>query len=293
VHFSGPAGDYRELLNRVHCTLVPRTYAEIGLSEGRSFSLALPGTKAVGIDPTFRKFTVYRPSTSDVRCYSMTSDDFFARHDLRRTLDGQPLDLAFIDGMHLFEYALRDFANLERCAGTRSIILLHDCNPATRLTASRERTPGHKLWASDVWKVVACLKQERPDLDITVVDVAPTGLGIITNLDPSSRVLRENYSEIVAKYRFLDYTTLEHARADVLNLVPDDWSVVRSKLPSVPFRADDLARLVRQRKVSSTMHAPRRLLVQQLTRFGKIDTTRQLRRRVLRRRPPRPSHESA
>jgi hypothetical protein len=66
-------------------------------------------------------------------------------------------------------------------------------------------------------------------------------------LDPSSRVLSDHYSEIVAEYRFLGYTTLEHARVDVLNLVPDHWSVVRSKLPSVPFRTDDLARLVRRR----------------------------------------------
>ena len=30
------------------------------------------------------------------------------------------LDLVFIDGMHLFEYALRDFMNVERyCAWTR------------------------------------------------------------------------------------------------------------------------------------------------------------------------------
>jgi hypothetical protein len=73
-------------------------------------------------------------------------------------------------------------------------------------------------------------------------------------------VLSDHYSEIVAEYRFLGCTTLELARSDVLNLVPDHWSVVRSKLPSVPFRTDDLARLVRRRKVTSTMHAPRRLL---------------------------------
>jgi hypothetical protein len=30
------------MLDRPHCTLVLRTYAEIGLSEGSSFSLALP-----------------------------------------------------------------------------------------------------------------------------------------------------------------------------------------------------------------------------------------------------------
>jgi hypothetical protein len=101
-------------------------------------------------------------------------------------------------------------------------------------------------------------------------------------------VLSDHYSEIVAEYRFLGYTTLEHARVDVLNLVPDHWSVVRSKLPSVPFRTDDLARLVRRRCMLRAA-----CWYDSSHDSAKIDTTRQLRRRVLRRRPPGPSHESA
>ena len=47
----------------------------------------------------------------------MTSDDFFASHDLAQVLGGRPVDLAYIDGMHQFEFALRDFMNLERYVG--------------------------------------------------------------------------------------------------------------------------------------------------------------------------------
>ena len=47
-----PSGDlYFDMLDRVHQHLLPRTYVEIGVNNGRSFALALPGTECVGIDP--------------------------------------------------------------------------------------------------------------------------------------------------------------------------------------------------------------------------------------------------
>ena len=40
--------------------------------------------------------------------FPQTSDEFFARNDVGAELGGLPVDLAFIDGMHHFEFALRD-----------------------------------------------------------------------------------------------------------------------------------------------------------------------------------------
>jgi hypothetical protein len=45
----------------------------------------------------------------------MTSDDYFATHDLSKDLGGA-VAFAFIDGLHSFEQALRDFSNIERHA---------------------------------------------------------------------------------------------------------------------------------------------------------------------------------
>ena len=42
---------YFDLLDRIHQHVLPRTYVEIGVSTGRSLTLALPGTMSVGIDP--------------------------------------------------------------------------------------------------------------------------------------------------------------------------------------------------------------------------------------------------
>ena len=48
------------------------------------------------------------------------------------------MDFAFIDGMHLFEFALRDFMNLERHCTPQSVIMVHDCYPTEREHAERE-----------------------------------------------------------------------------------------------------------------------------------------------------------
>ena len=56
-------------------------------------------------------------SSADATIYELTSDEFFARYDLSELLGG-PVELAFIDGLHLFEQVLRDFVNLERHSAT-------------------------------------------------------------------------------------------------------------------------------------------------------------------------------
>jgi len=127
---------YLGVLARIHQHLKPRTYVEIGVEFGDSLRLALPGTIALGIDPQPR--LTYAPP-ANLRIFIETSDEFFARRDLRAELNGLPLDLAFIDGMHHFEYALRDFMNLERWCAPESTILIDDCFPHDRRTAQRER----------------------------------------------------------------------------------------------------------------------------------------------------------
>ena len=115
-----------KLLDRIHCHLLPRTYVEVGVSTGKSLGLALPGTIAVGIDPEPKiRFAIDKSA----EIFAEGSDDFFERHDLRQVLRGNDLDLAFVDGMHLFEYALRDFFHLERFSHAESTIMFHDCKP--------------------------------------------------------------------------------------------------------------------------------------------------------------------
>jgi hypothetical protein len=234
---------YVTLLERIHESVLPRSYAEIGIRDGRSLALALPGTRVVGIDPSYSLRYVI---DSGAQCFAETSDDFFAHHNLRGLLGGLPVDLAFIDGMHQFEFALRDFANLERNSGPESTILLHDCNPATRDIATREEKPG--IWAGDVWKLILCLQAERPDLDVKIVDVPPTGLGVVRSLDAASEVLFSRQEELIERYIDLDFSALEAARTSTIALVPNDWESIRAVLPPSPFRPGDPTRLRRARE---------------------------------------------
>jgi predicted O-methyltransferase YrrM len=214
------AGGYRALLERLHERLRPRTYVEIGVRRGLSLGAAVPGTRMVGIDP---EPEIGDPQVAQVASiFSETSDDFFRDHDLRAELGRLPVDLAFVDGMHLFEFALRDFANLERYARPGSVILVHDVLPEGPEMATRQfKGMG---WCGDVWKLVPCLRETRPDLQVTVIDTEPTGLALITTLDPFSTALRDRHDELVERYVPLDFERLES--------IDDDWEAVAGLLPA-------------------------------------------------------------
>ncbi len=192
------SGGYWRFLRAMHEYARPRTYVEIGVFAGDSITLAGDRTTVVGIDPGPR---IVHPLPKHSTIYPETSDDFFAERDLSGMIG--PVDIAFIDGMHLIEYVLRDFANLEPHMSPNGVILLHDCYPPHPAWTSRtSRADG---WAGDVWKLLPILQEYRPDLHVNVAACRPTGMGIVTNLDPSDTTLLDHYDEIVSKYLPLAY----------------------------------------------------------------------------------------
>ena len=122
--FSPPPLTRHELLVGLHQVLAPRAYLEVGVNDGRS--LALARCPSLGVDPAFK---VTAPIHCDVQLVRATSDDFFAAPDAVAHLGGAPLELAFIDGMHLAEFAYRDFLNLEPLMSATGIIVLDDMLP--------------------------------------------------------------------------------------------------------------------------------------------------------------------
>jgi hypothetical protein len=219
----GPA--YVHALATIHAKLKPRTYLEIGVSKGVTLALASPSTRALGVDPEPQ---LHEPPGPNARIYPLTSDEFFAEVDVAGELDGMPLDLAFIDGLHLFEFALRDFIAIEPLCTRASTVLVHDTYPLNRMTAARERTT--QFWSGDIWRLVLILKKYRPDLAVHTIGAMPTGLTVIRNLDPSSRVLGERQDEIVAEFLALDYSTLDEDKPAALNLVPNEPERIRALL---------------------------------------------------------------
>jgi hypothetical protein len=208
-------------LRRLHETLRPETYLEIGIRKGDSLALATTAAVAIGIDP---QPILARPAADNAGIFAMTSDDFFAMCDLSAELGGRDLDLAFIDGMHLFEFVLRDFANVEACATPDTVVILHDCLPVDAVSAERERSTS--LWTGDVWKVVPVLRRYRPDLHLTLVDAPPSGLVIVEGLDPTSTVLRENMARIVDEFTEADITVFDEHRGEILGIMQDPETVL-------------------------------------------------------------------
>jgi len=202
-----------EFLRGLHKATANRNYLEIGVNDGRS--LTLSRVPSIAVDPAFKVVTEIR---CDVHLVKATSDDFFARdnplghlkggrHPVRNLRRGRSplgywrrttLDLAFIDGMHLFEYALRDFINIEKHSDWSSVIVFDDMLPRSIDEAARDRHTN--AWTGDVYKIIEILNRYRPDLVTVLVDTQPTGQLIVFGADHESTVLKDKYDEIMAEF---------------------------------------------------------------------------------------------
>lgn len=209
---------YKNLMKALHLALKPKTYFEIGTSSGAS--LVLAECESMAVDPRFNIQFDVRSNKPALHLFEEFSDDFFAKHNPRGYFqDKRGFDFAFLDGMHHYENLLRDFMNAERYAEPGAAFLLHDCFPvapacATRRNESRQFAYDTALpvtqqksgWTGDVWKVVAALREFRPDLRIYCFDTPPSGLVLVTGMDPNSRVLFDKYDDIIARFMDADLT---------------------------------------------------------------------------------------
>jgi len=221
-----PGDSYLQVIRRIHDTLIPKSYLEIGVDSGNSIALANADTDAIGIDP---KLSVGRGIPAKAKLYPTTSDDFFKRYSLFKELGHKQLDLAFIDGLHLFEQVLKDFINIESYSTIATVVLVHDCLPVTEISADRDRQTG--FWLGDVWKLIPCLKELRPDLNVNVIRCFPSGLAVITNLDCSSTKLSDNLDRVTQQYLNLNYRDIPVRRTEYFSTLPNAWDVIRDLLP--------------------------------------------------------------
>lgn len=174
---SFPVTPYTKVLAELHAALKPRAYLEIGVAEGDTLALS-NAPVSVGVDPGFAIRKDLTRTTYAV--HRETSDAFFARPD-----DGRRYDLVFVDGLHHFDQALRDILNAEARATRGAVIAVHDVLPVAKIMQTRKRHT--RAWTGDVWKVIPALRKIAPDLRLTVVDAPPSGLLLISNLQPGRR----------------------------------------------------------------------------------------------------------
>jgi len=236
---------YRRFLAGVHAALAPPTYLEIGINRGGT--LALSRTRTIAIDPDFH---LEHPVPADAVLFREASDDYFQRGDRLESFEGRPISLAFIDGMHWVEYALRDFINVERHADWSTVIVFDDVFPRKPAHAQRDRVT--KAWTGDVYKLVDILARHRPDLICLGIDTEPAGVLLVLGADPANRVLTERYDEIVGDAMTPDP---QEVPVDILErrgvldgaevLAGSFWTVLRDGRTADAARKEGLRRLRR------------------------------------------------
>ncbi|MBN3459540.1 class I SAM-dependent methyltransferase [Mycobacterium sp. DSM 3803] len=201
-------------------------YLEIGVSRGTTFR-RIAADEKFAVDPAFKLSARSRrladANARVTRYFEMTSDAFFEQHS--PLLTERRIDVALIDGLHTYKQVLRDVENTLQYLKEDGVIVLHDCNPATRTIACpatsyadfRAQTPWWSSllgWTGDVWKAIVHLRSTRDDLRVAVLK-CDFGVGIVRKTSPESR-LAYSAEQIDA----LDYADLAADREHLLNLKP-------------------------------------------------------------------------
>ncbi len=219
-----PGPSYREVLSFIHHALKPASYLEIGVETGATLRLAQFSSTIIGIDPDLSQVQD-DVKASRAHLFPCTSDEFFDRHTPQSALNSQPLGLAFIDGMHQFEFALRDFVSLEGWASPHTVIALHDVLPILPLVATRKRQT--KFWVGDTWKALWILLENRPDLRISVIPTAQSGIAVVRGFGRGSPLTHAQLEPTLEKYTQLAYPDLKPgefpAHVPVVPNAPGGW----------------------------------------------------------------------
>jgi hypothetical protein len=206
------AGPYfTQFLATLDKALAPELVFESGSSG--DFAIRHFSRSTVCVDPGLHRLPE-RAAAARTLFFKTDSARFFRTMNPAAVLGG-PIDLAFLDGEHLFEMVLDDFIHTERLCQAGSQIILHDCLPLNTRMAERVRRSDpdeaeatRAFWTGDAWKMLPILRKYRPDLTITVVDCAPTGLVICSGLNPGSTVLADHEAEIRREFAGLDLAGL-------------------------------------------------------------------------------------
>ena len=214
---------YFRVLKGLHQRLKPEWYLEIGTFTGSSLRLA--EGNFVAIDPKFQLQHEAPLKGRQMVFFQDTSDAFF-KSGTARSLKGK-INLAFLDGLHHYEALLRDFINIEPLMAPGGMVILHDCLPYTVPMADRIQPPNTE-WTGDVWKTLLILQVTRPDLQIDILDAAPTGLVVIRNMGsvPKSQ-MKSRYKSLL---RTWDPVTFENRPGGL----PAFWDGLKV-LPAGPF----------------------------------------------------------
>lgn len=201
-------------------------YLEIGVFTGHIFFWIKSKFK-IAVDPDF-KFNQFKKSAKLLlnpfnffnQYFEKPSDDFF-KENAPEIFSDTKLEIALIDGMHEYLFALRDIENALNYLSENGVIILHDCNPQKKENAVSFREwkarDFKNTWNGDVWRAVLHLRSLRKDINVFTLD-CDHGLGVVTFGKPENPL---NYTaEEIEKFTFEDF---DANRLSWLNLKPADY----------------------------------------------------------------------
>jgi len=203
-----------------------KNYLEIGVFNGHIF-FRIKSPFKIAVDPEFR-FDFFRklgkiflnPSNINNKYFSKTADDFFAQ-DAPTVIGNKKIEISLIDGMHEYEYALRDIENTLKYLSDDGVIVVHDCNALTKEAnvsfADWKARNFSGTWNGDVWKTIVHLRSLRKDIDAFVLDT-DHGLGIITKRKPLQTL---SFSK--EQIKNFTYEDFDKNRKEWLNLQPTEY----------------------------------------------------------------------
>jgi len=198
--FQAQDGTYRDFLKVLHEKKY-EMYFEIGSCDGSSLSLSQ--SPSVAIDPNYQ-LTLDPVGNKDFCLLFQEKSDYFFEETLPK-FPHLKCQLGFIDGMHLFEYALRDFINLAKNSSEKPLFLFHDVLPWNYEMATRDykKIPRGKgePWTGDIWKLIPIFINLGMEKNMKILTAAPSGLLAISN--PSNDLitkLEDDFDRIVAEW---------------------------------------------------------------------------------------------
>lgn len=162
-------------INRLAALNHAEKYLEIGVAEGNTFHNVEIGNKTA-VDPNFLFDTGQYSSYPDQYYFNMTSDAFFEQLENNTEVvygnAGFTWDIIFIDGLHVYEQAMRDFKNTLKYSHKNTIWIFDDTVPSDPWAAIPNMSKcflfrelagvSGKDWQGDVFKCVFTLHDSFP-----------------------------------------------------------------------------------------------------------------------------------
>ncbi|HMA52388.1 MAG TPA: class I SAM-dependent methyltransferase [Magnetospirillaceae bacterium] len=211
-------------INRLAAALNAHRYIEIGVHEGDTFlNVQIPHRTAV--DPQMGP-GVGNAQSDSVRCSHQTSDMFFSQDTL-----SEPYDIAFIDGLHVFEQVVRDFSNVILRTHGRSPILIDDTvpndvfsslpNEAAATTFRQMAGLSGGAWHGDVFKTIYYIHDFWQSLDYRTIIGSGNPQTLVWRSNKAPRAPRFGSLETISRMTYFEM----HLHSDVLKPASEDEAI--------------------------------------------------------------------